>query len=94
LETHDVNLFFIDWGKGARTLDYSLARNRVYDVARVLADFMTFLHDEHGLDYKKIACIGFSLGGMNKLGISELFFKIGSLILILTMHPILTIFLF
>jgi hypothetical protein len=41
----------------------SLAKNRVFDVARVLGDFMMFLHDEHGVDLNDVTCIGFSLGG-------------------------------
>lgn len=67
MEVHDVNLFFIDWGKGAKTLDYNSAKNRLYDVARVLADFIVFLYDTYGVDYKNITCIGFSLGGSKKL---------------------------
>lgn len=62
-----MNLFFIDWGKGAKTIDYAAAKGRVYDVAKVLGEFIMFLHEKHGIDFKKIACIGFSLGGDKKL---------------------------
>jgi predicted esterase len=67
LDTHDVNLFFVDWGKGAKTLDYSLAKDRLYEVAQVLANFMKFLHEKHGIDFKKMTCIGFSMGGEQKI---------------------------
>lgn len=69
MDKYDANLFFLDWSKGAKTLDYNLAKNRVYDVAKVLAEFYTFLNEEFGVDLKKITCIGFSLGGNGILDI-------------------------
>lgn len=63
LDKDDINLFFLDWSKGARSFDYNIAKDRVYDVAKVLSDFILYLHEKYDLDLKKVTCIGFSLGG-------------------------------
>lgn len=62
LENEDVNLFFVDWGVGAKTFLYPLARSRVDSVGRVLGHFINYLHDNAGLKYEKTTLIGFSLG--------------------------------
>lgn len=62
LETSDENLFFIDWGKGSKTLDYSTARYRIDEVANVLTNFIKFLQQSANLNPSNTTLIGFSLG--------------------------------
>jgi pancreatic triacylglycerol lipase len=62
LESDDLNLFVVDWSKGAKTLNYTEARFRVNDVAKVVANFIELVHDYAGLNYENITMVGFSLG--------------------------------
>lgn len=54
-------MFTVDWGLGAGTPNYILARNRVNEVGQVLARFIDFLN-EYGLNFSLIGVLGHSLG--------------------------------
>ncbi len=56
----NFNVFTIDWGLGATTPNYILARNRVNDAGQVVAQFIDFLN-ANGLSYNAIGLIGHSL---------------------------------
>ncbi|KAJ6633684.1 Lipase member H [Pseudolycoriella hygida] len=58
----DFNVFTVDWGLGAGTPNYILARNRVNEVGHVLAQFCDFLNI-YGLPFSRIGISGHSLGG-------------------------------
>ncbi|CAG9809623.1 unnamed protein product [Chironomus riparius] len=62
LEKADMNLFFVDWGKGAKTIDYGLARSRVDGISKVIGEFINYINAKHGLSPSNSCCIGFSLG--------------------------------
>jgi pancreatic triacylglycerol lipase len=53
----------VDWSRGAQTINYITARNRVDPTGRVLAEFIDFLHDSGGLRFEELTVAGFSLGG-------------------------------
>lgn len=59
---HDINLFIVDWGAGANTFNYIMARRRVEAVGRYMAQFIDFLYREGGLDLSTTHLIGHSLG--------------------------------
>lgn len=57
----NFNVFAVDWGAGAQTPNYILARNRVGEVGRVVAQFIDWLN-LRGLPFADITLIGHSLG--------------------------------
>ena len=57
-----MNLFFVDWGKGAKTIDYGLARSRVDGVSKAIGEFINYINTKYGLSPSNSCCIGFSLG--------------------------------
>lgn len=59
------NLFWcrVDWSRGAQTINYVIAKNRVAPVGRVLGNFLDFLHDVDALRFHELTVVGFSLGG-------------------------------
>lgn len=59
---HDINLFIVDWGAGANTVNYIGARRRVESVGRYMAQFIDFLVANAELDVKTTHLIGHSLG--------------------------------
>jgi len=61
LNRGDFNVFTVDWGLGAGTINYILARNRVNEVGQVVAQFIDFLQ-AFGLPYSSVSVIGHSLG--------------------------------
>jgi hypothetical protein len=63
LKANDVNLFFVDWSKGARTLNYYDARMRVFGVGEILGKFIEFLDNDFDVHPESVKIIGFSLGG-------------------------------
>lgn len=62
LDTEDQNLFFVDWGMKNKAYIYKTARSRVNEIAKVVARFIEFLHENAGLKYDMVTIIGFSLG--------------------------------
>ena len=63
LDAQDQNVFFVDWGIGAKGFNYNKVRPRVTDVAKVLKNFINFLRKNSGLKMNDVTLIGFSLGG-------------------------------
>ncbi|KAG4079744.1 hypothetical protein HA402_014875 [Bradysia odoriphaga] len=61
LNRGDFNFFSLDWGLGAGTPNYILARNRVNEVGHVLAQFVDFLN-VNGLPLSRVGLLGHSLG--------------------------------
>ena len=62
LDNDDQNLFLVDWGAGAKTTWYNLARYRVENVAQVVSELITFLVEDAALKLENVTLIGFSLG--------------------------------
>ena len=57
-----MNLFFVDWGKGSKTLDYGLARSRVDEVSKTIGEFINFMNSKYEVSPSNVCCVGFSLG--------------------------------
>lgn len=53
----NFNVIVVDWGAGAQTPNYILARNRVGEVGRVVAQFIDWLH-LRGLHFADVTVIG------------------------------------
>jgi hypothetical protein len=53
----------VDWSRGAQTINYITARNRVEPTGRTLGDFIDFLHSRNALRFEELTVAGFSLGG-------------------------------
>ncbi|XP_063709829.1 phospholipase A1 VesT1.02-like [Culicoides brevitarsis] len=62
LKKADFNIFVIDWGKGASSINYYGSRHRVGDVAEVATRFIQFLITNFNVKTKDIQMIGHSLG--------------------------------
>lgn len=62
LNLYDFNVLFIDWSKGATTINYAAAVDRVYIVGTFIASYLDFLHENGVLTYHRTSIIGFSLG--------------------------------
>ncbi|CRK90495.1 CLUMA_CG004162, isoform A [Clunio marinus] len=62
LRNNDFNVIVVDWSRGAQTINYVQARNRVGPVGRILANFIDFLHDNEALNFEELTVVGFSLG--------------------------------
>lgn len=76
LNNDDYNVFVVDWSKGAGTINYIDARNRVKEVAAVVGEFVDDLVHENGLSIKKLTIVGHSLGG-HCAGMSARFISAG-----------------
>lgn len=63
LRRNDMNVVVVDWGRGANTINYISARNRVNEVGPLLARFIDFLH-QNGfiLFFSRLHIAGHSLG--------------------------------
>ncbi|CAO1437164.1 unnamed protein product [Diamesa hyperborea] len=63
LRRNDMNVVVVDWGRGANTINYISARNRIFETAPVVARFIDFLH-ENGLilSFNRVNIAGHSLG--------------------------------
>lgn len=58
----EFNVFVVDWGLGAITPNYALARGRVNGVGAVVGQYADFLN-ENGVPFSAMSAIGHSLGG-------------------------------
>lgn len=65
LNRGDFNFFTVDWGLGAGTPNYILARNRVNEVGQVLGQFIDFIN-VNGMPFSRIGINGHSLGDFIK----------------------------
>lgn len=61
LDQIDCNFIGVDWGAGARTPNYVLARNRVNDTGSVVALYADWLNTR-GVPYSAMTFVGHSLG--------------------------------
>lgn len=61
MQRGDFNVFTVDWGLGAGTPNYILARNRVNEVGQVVGQFIDFLN-VNGMPFNRILISGHSLG--------------------------------
>lgn len=62
LDRGNFNVFIVDWGAGAITINYPAARNRINDVGHYVAQYIDFLHRERGTPFPSITVVGHSLG--------------------------------
>lgn len=62
LETGNFNVIVVDWGRGANTINYVSARNRVHPVGVVTANFIDTLVSIASLNTRNTAIVGYSLG--------------------------------
>lgn len=63
LQKGNYNIIVLDWSKGANTLNYLEARNRIDGVGRVTAKFLEYmLQVDPNVQLSKMAMIGHSLG--------------------------------
>lgn len=63
LKHGNYNVFFVDWSKGSKTLNYIVAAViRVPKVGRFVGQFINFLVKNNYTSYDKVSLIGFSLG--------------------------------
>jgi pimeloyl-ACP methyl ester carboxylesterase len=63
LDRISCNVFTVDWGAGASTINYVTARNRVPAVAAVVAEFIDWVHAQTNTPFSAVSVIGHSLGG-------------------------------
>jgi pimeloyl-ACP methyl ester carboxylesterase len=63
LDRISCNVFTVDWGAGAGTINYLTARNRVPAVAQVVANFIDWVHERTNTPFAGVNVIGHSLGG-------------------------------
>jgi len=63
LDRISCNVFTVDWGTGASTINYVTARNRVGAVATVVAQFIDWVHTRTNTPFSSVSVIGHSLGG-------------------------------
>jgi len=61
LDQINCNAFGVDWGAGARTPNYILARNRVNVTGHVVGEYIQFLQ-RNGLSLSNVVVAGHSLG--------------------------------
>jgi len=61
LNNQDANVFAVDWGVGAQTVNYIAARNRVGGVGGHCANYAVWLNS-NGVAYANMVSIGHSLG--------------------------------
>ncbi|CRK93129.1 CLUMA_CG006483, isoform A [Clunio marinus] len=62
LAAYDLNVLFIDWSEGSRTINYIGARNRVPTVGTYIASYLDFLHENNLIQWNRVNLVGFSLG--------------------------------
>jgi len=63
LDRISCNVFTVDWGAGASTINYITARNRVPAVATQVARFIDWVNQQTGTPFSLVSVTGHSLGG-------------------------------
>lgn len=58
----NCNVFTVDWGAGAQTPNYLLARNRVNPTGAVIAQYIDWLNLSRGQSFASVSIAGHSLG--------------------------------
>lgn len=59
----ECNFIEADWSSGSVQGNYIKAKNSAQRAGRETADFLIWLHEHFGLEYKDVHVIGHSLGG-------------------------------
>ncbi|XP_058126421.1 pancreatic triacylglycerol lipase-like [Anopheles ziemanni] len=90
LTRDEFNVFTVDWGVGAETINYPFARARVSAVGNVVSTFINFLQANTGISYGSVSIAGHSLGA-HAAGNAG-FFQSGRLNTIFGMDPALPLF--
>uniref|UniRef100_A0A0E4C745 Lipase domain-containing protein n=4 Tax=gambiae species complex TaxID=44542 RepID=A0A0E4C745_ANOGA len=90
LDRGDFNVFTVDWGVGAQTINYPFARARVGAVGNVVSTFINFLQANTGITFASVSIAGHSLGA-HAAGNAG-FFQFGRLNTIFGMDPALPLF--
>ena len=63
LRRNDFNVVVVDWGVGANTINYISARNRINEVAPIVARMIDFLHQNGFISaFNRLNIAGHSLG--------------------------------
>ena len=63
LRRSDMNVVVVDWGVGANTINYISARNRINEVAPIVARLIDFLHQNGFISaFNRLNIAGHSLG--------------------------------
>lgn len=58
LDRISANVFTVDWGAGASTINYITARNRVPAAATVVANFIDWVHTRTNAPFSSVSVIG------------------------------------
>lgn len=80
------NVVVVDWSRGASTINYMEARNRVSDVGRVTAKFIDFLYEHDYIQFENLYAIGYDLGA-HIAGITGKHIKGGKIQAIIALDP-------
>lgn len=62
VQSSDCNVICVDWGSSAKNPIYPIARYAVESTGVLVAKHFDFLHEEGGMDFSDLWCIGHSLG--------------------------------
>jgi hypothetical protein len=62
LEQGDMNVFAVNWAKGADNINYAQAASNTRVVGALIAQFITSLHTNTHASYETFHLIGHSLG--------------------------------
>lgn len=86
LKKGDYNIFSVDWGDGASSLNYYTSRHRIGDVANVLSRFIEFIVKELKIKTNNIQLIGHSLGA-HICGLTAKELQVGRIPVIVGLDP-------
>ncbi|XP_058839271.1 pancreatic triacylglycerol lipase-like [Topomyia yanbarensis] len=86
----EFNVITVDWGIGANTINYPLARTRVASVGSVVSSFINFIQANTGISFNSISIAGHSLGA-HAAGNAG-FFQLGRLNTIFGLDPAFPLF--
>lgn len=84
----DFNVIIVDWSKGADTLNYLLAKQRIYEIGPIVAQMIEFIletYDDKGL-LSDFYLIGHSLGA-HLAGVVGKSMKVGRIPVIYGLDP-------
>lgn len=91
LQKGDFNVFSVDWGNGANSLDYYTSRHRIGAVADVTTRFIEFLIKNMGVKTSQMHLVGHSLGA-HTAGLVGKKVKSGRFPVIVGLDPALPLF--
>lgn len=84
----DFNVIIVDWSKGANTFNFLIAKQRIYLIGPIIAQFIEFLLEtyEDALTLSDVYLIGHSLGA-HLAGVVGKCMKVGKIPVILGLDP-------